>query len=330
MTRLLRLIVLLVIPLSVWIVIFYQFPLSISSDNAIYELKSGQSLKGIAKDLTKKKFIWEPYTFVFIGKLLGLQTHIKAGSYEFKEGISAFQLLTKISRGDAIDFEVKIIDGMNFNQLKHELENNPNLTHQLNQLTFREIKKQLNLEVDSLEGIFYPDTYFFNRGDSDLKILKRAKNNMDVHLNKLWLSRSVESTLTSPYQALILASLVEKETASIAEQPKIAAVFLNRLSIGMRLQTDPTVIFGLGAHYSGKLHHHDLTLDSPYNTYTRNGLPPTPIAYPSLTAINAVLHPEEHNTALYFVAKGDGTHYFSKTLAEHNQAVLKYQIHSSH
>ncbi|MDE2056119.1 MAG: endolytic transglycosylase MltG [Betaproteobacteria bacterium] len=329
MTRLLRLIVLLTLPLFIWLGLFYQFPLSISSDNAIYELKSGQSLKGIAKDLTKKKIIWEPYTFVFIGKLLGFQTRIKAGSYEFKEGISAFQLLTKISRGDAIDYEVKIIDGMNFNQLKLELDHNPNLSHQLDHLTLPEIKKQLNLEEDSLEGVFYPDTYFFNRGDSDLKILKRAKNNMDAHLNKLWLTRSSNTALTSPYQALILASLVEKETASIAEQPKIAAVFLNRLKIGMRLQTDPTVIFGLGSHYSGRLHHHDLTVDNPYNTYTRNGLPPTPIAYPSLTAINAVLHPES-NTDLYFVSKGDGTHYFSKTLAEHNQAVIQYQIHKSH
>ncbi|OZB31813.1 MAG: hypothetical protein B7X47_08435 [Ferrovum sp. 34-44-207] len=151
---------------------------------------------------------------------------------------------------------------------------------------------------------------------------------MDSHLRQLWQNREQDPLIHTPYEALILASLVEKESAVVSEQPLIAAVFLNRLKIGMRLQTDPTVIFGLGSRYSGKLHHQDLKIDNVYNTYTRHGLPPTPIAYPSKTALQAVLHPA-HTDDLYFVAKGDGAHYFSKTLAQHNQAVLKYQHHPS-
>ncbi|HQU06589.1 MAG: hypothetical protein B7Z60_02545 [Ferrovum sp. 37-45-19] len=303
-------------------------PLQLTVENSIYELKSGYSLRTIAKDLAQKKIIREPYSFILMGKLLGIQSHIKAGSYEFRNGMSAYELLTKIAHGDAIDYEVKIIDGMNFSQLKKELAQNPNLSHQMDHLTTEEVLQQLAGNNSSLEGVFYPDTYFFNRGDSDIQVLKRAKNNMDSHLRQLWQNREQDPLIHTPYEALILASLVEKESAVVSEQPLIAAVFLNRLKIGMRLQTDPTVIFGLGSRYSGKLHHQDLKIDNVYNTYTRHGLPPTPIAYPSKTALQAVLHPA-HTDDLYFVAKGDGAHYFSKTLAQHNQAVLKYQHHPS-
>lgn len=326
MSRLTALIVLLLLITGVWLGSFFVLPLSIPADLAIYELKSGHSLKGIAKELKQRHVLRDPYTFILVGKLLGLQKHVKAGSYEFKSDLTAFQLLQKISRGDSIDYEIKIIDGMNFAQLKNELINNPNLTHLIDKTTVSDISQQLSLSHNSLEGVFYPDTYFFNRGDSDLKVLKRAKINMDTHLNALWQKREPTALIASPYEALILASLVEKETALREEQPLIASVFFNRLKMGMRLQTDPTVIYGLGEHYLGKLHHQDLKKDNPYNTYTRKGLPPTPIAYPSKTAIEAVLHPQ-HTAYLYFVGKGDGSHYFSKTLAEHNQAVLQYQIH---
>jgi UPF0755 protein len=183
----------------------------------------------------------------------------------------------------------------------------------------------MGLATTSAEGLLLPQSYFFSKGGTDLDVLKRAKASMSWHLNELWEKRAAGLPYASPFEALTMASIIEKETARAEERALIAAVFINRLRMGMRLQTDPTVIYGMGSHYHGTVHKKDLLTDTPYNTYTRVGLPPGPIAMPSLAALEATLHPVQ-SPVLYFVAKGDGSHQFSETLDEHNRAVVKYQL----
>jgi UPF0755 protein len=204
------------------------------------------------------------------------------------------------------------------------LAENPSVRQDSQGMSDADILKQIGAEESSPEGLFFPNTYMFASGMSDLSILKRAYRTMQVNLNEAWARRSPNLPYSSPYEALIMASIVEKETAKAEERPRIAGVFIKRLQVGMKLQTDPTVVYGLGANYEGRLRKKDLTTDTPYNTYTRLGLPPTPIAMPGMAAIDAALKPDKTD-ALYFVAKGDGSHQFSKSLEEHNRAVNQYQ-----
>jgi UPF0755 protein len=234
------------------------------------------------------------------------------------------RLFHMITEGDTSLSGITFIEGWTFKQMRQALNADNDVKHDTLGLSDREIAEKLGLGVSEPEGMFFPDTYYFSIGMSDLDILKRANRVMETKLTEYWAQRDPGLPYQTPYDALIMASIVEKETGQGKERPLIAGVFLNRLRIGMRLQTDPTVIYGMGDHYDGNIRKQDLLTDTPYNTYTRVGLPPTPIAMPGAASILAVLHPAK-SKALYFVSRGDGTHQFSDTLEEHNRAVWRYQ-----
>ncbi|MBT9459412.1 MAG: endolytic transglycosylase MltG [Burkholderiaceae bacterium] len=249
---------------------------------------------------------------------------IRAGSYEIHTGTSPRQLLDKMVRGDEALETVKLIEGWTFRQFRAALAKAPALKPASAAMSEAEIMAALGAPQLPAEGRFFPDTYAYSRGVSDLTVMRRALQAMQRKLDAAWVARAPNLPLKSADEALILASIVEKETGRASDRGLVAAVFVNRLRIGMPLQTDPTVIYGLGEAFDGNLRRRDLQTDTPYNTYTRGGLPPTPIAMPGQASLQATLHPDA-SRALYFVAKGDGSSAFSETLTEHNRAVNKYQ-----
>ena len=254
----------------------------------------------------------------------GQARQIRAGSYEVHEGITPRQLLDKMVRGDEVLEVVRLIEGWNFRQFRAALAKAPHLKPVAAAMSERELMAALGSPDWPAEGAFFPDTYAYSRGVSDLTVMKRAHAAMQRRLESAWAGRAEGLPLKSPAEALILASIVEKETGAPADRGMVASVFINRLKIGMPLQTDPTVIYGLGEAFDGNLRKRDLQTDTPFNTYTRGGLPPTPIAMPGLASLQATLHPAT-SRALYFVARGDGSSQFSEDLAAHNRAVNKYQ-----
>ena len=255
---------------------------------------------------------------------MGYASLLKAGDYELTENTSPWQLLGRITMGDVNQSEVRFIEGWTFSQLRKTLDEHPAIRHDTTGLSDLEILRLIGASEMAAEGLFSPDTYYFVRGNSDIAILKRAYRAMQNNLATAWAGRAMNLPLTDAYQALILASIVEKETGRERDRANIAGVFINRLRLGMRLQTDPTVIYGLGEKFDGNLRKKDLLADQEYNTYTRRGLPPTPIAMPGMASIQAVLNPAKTG-ALYFVAKGNGESHFSSNLTDHNRAVAKYQ-----
>jgi len=289
-----------------------------------FDLKTGSSLKSAAQQMADAGVLGNAAQFVILARLLGAAGKIKAGNYEVNRPISPLALLRKITEGDYTQSTMTFVEGWTFRQIRKLLDEHPAIKHDTRGLSDGEIQQRLGLDQPSLEGWFFPDTYHFSSGASDLAILHRALQLMQSHLTAQWEKRAADLPLKSPYEALILASIIEKETGKAAERPLVAAVFVNRLRIGMRLQTDPAVIYGLGENFDGDLRKRDLLADTPYNTYTRAGLPPTPIAMPGLDSLNATLNPPKNNF-LYFVSRGDGTSYFSRTLEEHDRAVTKYQ-----
>lgn len=289
-----------------------------------FDLKTGSSLKSAAQQMAAAGVLGDATQFVILARLLGAAGKIKAGNYEVKGPLSPLALLRKITEGDYTQSAVTFVEGWTFRQVRKVLDEHPAVKHDTQGLSDAEIQQRLALAQPSLEGWFFPETYHFSSGASDLAILRRAHRLMQSQLAAQWDARAADLPLKSPYEALILASIVEKETGNAAERPLIAAVFINRLRIGMKLQTDPTVIYGMGEAFDGNLRKRDLVTDTPYNTYTREGLPPTPIAMPGLAALSAALSPPK-NSLLYFVSRGDGTSYFSRTLEEHSRAVTKYQ-----
>jgi UPF0755 protein len=262
--------------------------------------------------------------FVLLARAMGKTTQVKPGNYLIESETSPMQLLDIISQGRVRQSDVKIIEGSTFNQLRATINAKSTLRHDTLPMSDAEILNRIGATEKEPEGLFFPDTYNFASGSSDLTVLKRAYQLMQRNLQASWDGRDTDLPLTNPYQALILASIVEKETGQEKDRKMIAGVFINRLKINMLLQTDPTVIYGMGTAFNGNLRKRDLQTDTPYNTYTRAGLTPTPIALPGLAAMQAVLHPAKTN-ALYFVARGDGSSYFSSTLTEHNNAVNQYQ-----
>ncbi len=254
----------------------------------------------------------------------GQARQIRAGSYEIHQGITPRGLLDKMVRGEEVMEQVRLIEGWTWRQFRAALAKAPALKQTLQDQDDATVMSRLGLPGISPEGRFYPDTYAYSRGVSDLTVLKRAHQAMQRKLEAAWAARAQGLPLKSAEEALILASIVEKETGAAADRPMVASVFVNRLRIGMPLQTDPTVIYGLGSAFDGNLRKRDLLTDTPYNTYTRGGLPPTPIAMPSVAALQATLHPAP-SKALYFVARGDGSSVFSDDLAAHNRAVNQYQ-----
>lgn len=298
-------------------------PLSVATE--VYVVKPGTGLRGLAHDLYRRGVISEPYTLTWFGYLTGRSRRLKAGEYRFPAGISAAELLDQVVAGRVIEYPLVLVEGWNFRQIMEAIKTAPKLTSTLEGLTPQEIMARLGHPDLNPEGRFFPDTYFYSQGHTDVQILSSAYNKMHTVLEQEWNSRIPGLPLETMDQALTLASIIEKETARPEERRLIAGVFINRLRKGMRLQSDPTVIYGLGDRFDGNLHLRDLHTDTAYNTYTRGGLPPTPIAMPGRASLVAATHPAGTN-ALYFVARGDGTHEFSATLEEQSAAVLKYQL----
>ena len=289
-----------------------------------FSINRGATLTTASQNLQRSGVLTRPWAFVLLARLRGQAGAIKAGSYALEAAATPLELLRKITEGDTVLGKLALIEGWSFQDMRRSIAANPALRHDTASMTDAELLLAVGASEAHPEGLFFPDTYFFDKGASDLALYKRAYHAMQENLKANWPTRTPGLPYRSPYQALIMASIIEKETGAPEERPLIAAVFLNRLRIGMRLQTDPTVIYGLGARFDGNLRRDDLISDTPYNTYTRGGLPPTPIALPGLAAIQSALRPES-SKALYFVAKGNGRHAFSETLEMHNRAVARYQ-----
>lgn len=304
---------------------YYAFsPLSLPSTPFEFSLKQGSSLKSTAREMQQSGLLERGWQFVWLARLLGKSGQIRAGNYALEHPVSPLQLLKIISTGEVSMSQVSVIEGWTFKQMRDALNTNPDITHNSANLTDEEILQRIGATENHPEGLFFPNTYYFAAGSSDLQIFKRAYQTMQKHLQQEWLARAPGLPLQTPYQALILASIIEKETGTPSDRAMIAGVFVNRLRKGMLLQTDPTVIYGLGDKFDGNLRKRDLRADSAYNTYRRRGLTPTPIALPGVAALQAALHPAQTD-ALYFVSRGDGSSQFSSSLTKHNRAVNQYQ-----
>ena len=303
---------------------FAYTPLALKAVPMEFTLQPGSSLSSVAAQLHTQGVTPDRWRFRLLARLLGKAARIKAGHYTLGRALTPLVLLDKLTQGEVSAREIVFIEGWTFQQMRDALDAHPSVRHDTTSLSAAAILDQLGIKMDQPEGLFFPAKYYIDSGKSDLSILRRAYETMQQHLDKEWEVRAPGLPYDSPYQALIMASIIEKETAVASERPLIAAIFINRLRTGMRLQTDPSVIYGLGMAYDGNLRKRDLQTDTPYNTYTRTGLPPTPIAMPGLDSIHAALHPARSD-ALYFVAKGDGSHQFSDTLEQHNHAVARYQ-----
>ncbi len=299
-------------------------PMSLPGTPFEFHLQAGSNVRVLARDLREQGLFEQEWPFVWLARLTGQSAQIKAGSYELTQPVSPLQLLEILTQGQVSQRHLSVIEGWTFRQMRQAIDAHPDLLHDTKNLDDAELLRRIGATESAPEGLFFPDTYNFSAGSSDLEVYKRAYLKMQQVLQKAWAERGGDSPLRTPYEALTLASIVEKETGSAADRGMIAGVFVNRLRKGMLLQTDPTVIYGLGSVFDGNLRKRDLLADTPYNTYTRVGLTPTPISLPGAAAIHVSLHPAATD-ALYFVARGDGSSYFSSTLAEHNQAVNRYQ-----
>lgn len=294
-------------------------------DKQVYiDIEKGDSLNRITEKLIDQDLAIKPLWFKVLAYTSKSAKKIKAGEYELTPGLNAPEVLALFVQGKTRQYAITFPEGWRFKDILQAIEKNPYLEHTLNSTDPEALMRQLGADVIHPEGLFFPDTYFFEKNMTDVSLLKRAYDRMQQVLQQEWLNKAENLPLKSPYEALILASIVEKETAVIEERPLIAGVFIRRLEKGMLLQTDPTVIYGMGEHYNGDITWDDLKTSTPYNTYVVKGLPPTPIAMPGKDAIYAALHPNSGNS-LYFVSRGDGTHMFSSTLKDHNRAVNIFQ-----
>lgn len=303
-------------------------PLLLGAASLDITITPRSSVRSVAQQLERAGVPIEPDGFVAMTRVLGLSSRLKSGNYEFKSGITPYEVLQKIARGDVNESVAAVIEGWTFKRMRAELDANPALVHTAAGMSDAELLRAIGASESEIrrgsgEGLFFPDTYLFDKGTSDLNIYRRAYRLMQARLDAAWSARAPGLPYRTPYEALTIASIVEKETGHAADRALVAAVFANRLRVGMPLQTDPSVIYGLGDAYDGRLRKRDLQTDTPYNTYTRRGLPPTPIALPGTAALEAAINPATTG-ALYFVAKGDGTSVFSDTLGDHNKAVDKY------
>lgn len=304
---------------------FKTTPLALPAEGVIYTLKPGTSMKKLAADLEQKQIISSAFFLRTMARLNGQAGKIQAGEYLIKSKLTPPELLNLFVQGKVTSYSLTLVEGWTFKEMRKVIAQHDALIHTLDGVSDSALMQQLGAEGEHPEGRFFPDTYHFPKGTTDLAFLKRAYNAMRRYLRSEWEQRQPDLPLQTPYEALILASIVERETGVPEERPEIAGVFVRRLQKRMRLQTDPTVIYGMGDRFDGNIRRKDLREDTPYNTYVHKGLPPTPIAMPSAEAIHAALNPAK-GESLYFVAKGDGSHQFSATLEAHNRAVQTYQI----
>lgn len=288
-----------------------------------FVIKPGSSIRTASAQLAQAGIPVNSLLFEVMARLQGQENRIKSGTYQLEPGKTPRDLLRKLVKGEFLTVKLTIVEGWTFAQMRKLINQHPGVTHETQFWSDRELLKKLGADAELAEGWFFPATYTVNKGSSDLQIYQQAWQTMQKNLQQAWAGRESGLPYETPYQALIMASIIEKETGHEADRDKVAAVFVNRLRLGMLLQTDPTVIYGMGERYAGKIRKVDLQTDTPYNTYTRVGLPPGPIALPGAAALQAALHPAA-SKALYFVARGDGTSQFSESLEQHNQAVDHY------
>ena len=314
--------VLVVSALAAWVFAWRAQPPAFPVE---FSVEAGSGLRAAARAAQAAGVIAHAETVVALGRATGRDRRVRAGRYEVSGPVSAWDLLHLLTQGDVRLSAVTLVEGWTLRQWRAALAARADLRQDSAGLDEAALAERLGLTSPTAEGWLFPDTYLFAPGSSDLALMTRAVRAMRAHLEREWSARSPQTAIRTPYEALILASIVEKETGHPDDRRLIAGVFHNRLRIGMRLQTDPTVIYGLGERFDGDLRRRDLLADGPYNTYTRPGLPPTPIAMPGLAALRAALNPQS-TRALYFVARGDGRSEFSETLAEHNRAVRTFQL----
>lgn len=308
-----------------WLTYYAISPLKLQPKSQEIFIEPQSGLRSIANQLVAQGVLKEPWQFILIAKLLNKEQYLQAGSYTLNKNISPYHLLLSLNHGKTTQGSVTFIEGHTFEQMRQRLANNDAVKQTIANLSDAEILRLVGSPYKVAEGLFFPDTFYFNRNTTDIALLAISYNAMQSKLERAWQNREHNLPYKDSYQALIMASIIEKETGKASERPMIAGVFVNRLRLGMRLQTDPTVIYGMGLQFDGNIRKKDLSIDTPYNTYTRGGMPPTPIAMPGLAAIEAALHPEK-TKALYFVGKGDGSHVFSNNLVEHNRAVVRFQL----
>jgi len=289
-----------------------------------FTIQAGSSVRGSAQQIANAGVPVNPALFAWLARLTGKASKLKAGSYELKPGSTPLYLVEQLVRGEYAQETLVIIEGWTFQQMRQAIAAQPALKHDTAQWSDDDLLSKVAPDFTAAEGLFFPDTYMFAKGSSDLQIYKQANAQLLKRLNEAWSRRDTSLPYKSPYEALIMASIIEKETGRKSERNLIAGVFVNRLKRGMLLQTDPTVIYGMGAKYQGQIHKRDLQTDTPYNTYTRFGLPPTPIALPGAESLTAAFNPAKTD-ALYFVSRNDGSSQFSINLDDHNHAVNQFQ-----
>lgn len=314
----------LVVAIAAWFAFFAFTAIDPPQKPFDFIVKPGATLKGVSRQLADAGLTAEGESLWLLGRIVD-KSAIRAGTYRISEPVTPLALLDKLNAGEVLPTAVTFAEGLTLRQMLKALEDTGQVRMTLKGKPAGEIRALLGVEEAQPEGLFFPDTYQFAPGTTDAEILKRSYGAMQKKLAEAWTRKDPAVALASPYEALVLASIVEKETGKADERALIASVFLNRLRLGMKLQTDPTVIYGMGDGYNGNIRKKDLTTDTPWNTYTREGLPPTPIASPGNAALMAVMQPAP-STFLYFVARGDGSHQFSRSLEEHNRAVAKYQL----
>lgn len=298
-------------------------PVPMTAERVDYVVEAGSGPKAMARTMKEAGIAVDEQQFALLARLTEQDTLLQAGAYEAVRGDTLWRLLERMAQGDMMQTRLTLVEGWDYKRIRQQLADSPDVKQSLAGVSDEELLTRLGATAKHPEGLFYPDTYVFVPGSSDFDILRRAYQAQNELLERLWAKRDPDLPLKTPYEALILASIVEKETGHSADRERVAGVFINRLRIGMLLQTDPTVIYGMGDKYQGRIRKSDLQTDTPWNTYTRAGLPPTPIASPGKAALMATLHPEKHDY-LYFVSRGDGTSEFSKNLRDHNRAVQQY------
>jgi len=301
-------------------------PVTVSKYPVEVEIPRGAGFRAAMVELERSGVTMRRYEFELLARAAGKVRDVKAGSYEISQPVTPSQLLDKLTRGDVTQAEVRLIEGWTFAQFRAALDASPDLRHDTKGLDDAQVLARVQAAETHPEGLFFPDTYLFGKGSSDLAVLRRSYRAMQRHLKEEWEARDTRAVpYRTPYEALTMASIIEKETGQAGERDQIGGVLVNRLRIGMRLQVDPTIIYGLGMTFDGNLKRSHLAEDGPYNTYTRAGLPPTPIAMPGLASLRSAMRPARTD-AMYYVSRNDGTSHFSRTLEEHNRAVARYQL----
>jgi len=311
--------------IAVTLFVFWtKAPITSSGEPIAFAITPGSNVSQAGQQIRSAGVRINPFLFSMLARATQKSSKIKAGSYELKPHTTPLGLIDQLVRGEFAQESLTIIEGWTFKQMRQAVAGSKGLKHDTASMSDTELMSKISKQYKAPEGLFFPDTYLFAKGSSDLHIYKQAHALLMTRLASAWEKRDPSLPYTSPYQALIMASIVEKETGQKSERAQIAGVFVNRLRQGMMLQTDPTVIYGMGDKFGGNIRKKDLETDTPYNTYMRSGLPPTPIALPGTQSLAAALGPAK-TPALYFVARGDGTSVFSDNLTDHNKAVSKYQ-----